>query len=399
MTIKSITDFDGACPHSARGVRRDRQGRLVFRPGLRRGPGLGEEVEGKGSRFSARLFNSGKTDQAVKVVVDWSTPARTEHHDLGYIRHESAPEWKMIPGRRAGALVEYSLKLAPGLTHLGLYPEYNVEQLAEFMAELKICGVRTEIAGRSREGRPIHQINFQSPNPKAGVFLVQARDHAYETAGSYCAEGIARFLVSDDPIARYILEKFSVHILPMTNPDGVFNGMSQRTWERGPRMDQVFDIADGALKTVKRVVDWLKPAAYLDLHNWTAKFSDGLLYGRHEQVAELVRRLMPDDVEHCKRWGTVKALGYFKMKDMGLVDLGAYVRRGGKPAGEDEMDKAVNILSNRVSHWIAYCEEIHGAVGLAMEFPWFGLNTADMRAKGRRAFTAMALATIETRKM
>ena len=124
--------------------------------------------------------------------------------------------------------MEYHLLLAPGLTHLGLFPEYNVEQLTGFVRELRRQGVSVELVGRSRERRPIWMINFKSPNPKAMPFFIQARDHAYETAGSYSAEGVARFLAADDPMARYLREKFSVHIMPMTNPDGVYNGMSQR---------------------------------------------------------------------------------------------------------------------------------------------------------------------------
>ena len=54
---------------------------------------------------------------------------------------------------------------------------------------------------------------------------------------------------------------------------------------RGPRMDNIFDIENSALKTVKRVVDRIRPAVYLTIHNWTPKFSDGLLFGQHEPVA------------------------------------------------------------------------------------------------------------------
>ena len=398
MSIVIQTGFDGSCPHSSKGVRRDGRGRYRFTPGLRRGPGLGEEVPGKGSRFSTRLLNTGTKAQTVDLVVDWATEARVEHHDLAYIRHEHETEWKMIPGRRDGARIGFRLSLPPGLTHMGLFPEYNVEQAGEFIRDLKSRKVRVEIAGRSREHRPIWLIRFDSSNPKARSFLIQTRDHAYETAGSYCAEGIAQFLASDDPIARYLLSKFSVYILPMTNPDGVYNGMSQRTWERGPRMDNVFDIKDSALTTVKRVVDRIKPGVYLTIHNWTHKFNDGLLYGLHEPVAALIQRFMPDDVTHYKHWDA-RPLSYIKMKAMKLVNMAEYVRRGHDTTGLDKGGKALHVLSGIISHWCIYCEEFYGAVSLAMEFPWFARNTADMREKGKKAFIATALSVIEHQKL
>jgi hypothetical protein len=163
-------------------------------------------------------------------------------------------------------------------------------------------------------------------------------------------------------------------------------------------MDQVFDIPDSALKTVKRVVDRIKPGMYLTFHNWTLKFTDGILYGRHQDVAESFQRLMPADFERHKHWD-MRPLGYMTLKKMGVTDLAAYVRRGGKPASADAMDQATNTLSARISHWIIYCEEIHNSIGMALEFPWFGLNTAEMRDKGRRAFIAAALAVVETRKL
>ena len=44
-----------------------------------------------------------------------------------------------------------------------------------------------------------------------------------------------------------------------------------------------------------------------------------------------------------------------------------------------------------------YCKEKFNAICVTFELPWFGLNTADMRAKGARAFTALALAAIAER--
>jgi len=83
------------------------RGRLSSHPDY--GTGQGWEVPGKGSRFSTRRLNHGKTEQSVVVVMDWA---------------------------------------APGVTHLGLFPEYNVEPLDGLFKNLKAQGVHVESAGR-----------------------------------------------------------------------------------------------------------------------------------------------------------------------------------------------------------------------------------------------------------
>ena len=104
---------------------------------------------------------------------------------------------------------------------------------------------------------------------------------------------------------------------------------------------------------------------YLTFHNWTLKFTDGILYGRHQDVAESFQRLMPADVAHHKHWD-MRQLGYMTLNKMGLTDMAAYVRRGGSRQ-RGWIDQAVNILSKHQS-WIVYCEEIHGSIGMALEF-------------------------------
>ena len=155
MTIEILTGFDGSCPHSKRGVKKDKRGRYTLYPGTRKVRGISEEAAGCGSRLSTRILNSGKRTVTTTLAVDWHTEKRVLNHDIGYIRHESKDEWTMIPGIVKGAVVRYKLKLKPGVTHLGLYPEYNYSQYCAFIDALEKDGIKVETIGKSREKRQI----------------------------------------------------------------------------------------------------------------------------------------------------------------------------------------------------------------------------------------------------
>ncbi|MDD2711086.1 MAG: M14 family zinc carboxypeptidase [Verrucomicrobiae bacterium] len=371
--IQILTDEDGACPHSEKAVERQEAQTFLVRPGFRRRPGNSEEGPGMGSRLSVNIRNAGSKTIPFTLIADWESPARVLHHDYGYIRHDREAEWRMIPGRRKETRVVYRFDLRPGLTRLGLYPEYSHGQCRRFVDGMKRRRVEVRVAGWSREGRDIWLLRFPSPNPLAADFFIQARDHAYETAGSYCAEGIAGFLLSDDPLNRYLREKFNVWMVPMTNPDGVFNGMSRLTWEQGADMNRVVTVSDASHAVLKEVLDEARPAVFMNIHNWTDKFTDGLLCNETD-VAGRIRRLMPDDGEHHKGWR--------------IETLEDWLRANRKRS-----------VPKSSQSWKDYCRERFNATGVCFEFPWFDLNTAAMRKKGARAFAALALAAIGERKL
>jgi len=373
MSVDIQVGFDGSCPHFAKGVKKMGRNRFVLFPGVRRSKGESEEKVGAGSRLYVRAVNSGSRPAAVQVVADWETPQRTEHHDLGYTRHETQNEWTMIPGWRDGARVEYRLSLPPGVTELALYPEYNVAAVTAFVDALKAQGVSVDILGRSREKRPLYLISLPSPNPKARNFFLQVRDHAYETAGSFCVEGIVEFLRSGEELAAFLRSKFNVFICPMTNPDGVYNGLSRLTWERGADMNRLITKPDAAHDALKAAHERIRPFAFMNIHNWTHKFMDGLL-ANEEQIATLVRQHMPDDHAHFKRWMVETSLEFLRKQ-------------------------RASFCPDEWKSWKNYCRDQFGAAGCTFEFPWFALNTADMRRKGRQAFIAFALAVIEDTKL
>lgn len=371
MSIEIITGFDGSCPHFPRGIERRDENTFLIRPGCRAKPGNSEEAPGCGSRLSLQINNKSDATLPIKLIVDWESDKRTLHHDLGYVRHAGANEWMMIPGTREGRIAAYHLVIPPGVTHFGLYPEYNYEACQQFVNSLAGNETDIKVIGQSRERRDIWQIALSSSNPKALPFFIQARDHAYETAGSYCVKGIADFLRSENKIAIYLRSKFNVYIVPMTNPDGAFNGMSRLTWEQGADMNRVHTVPDPAHDALKRTLDSIRPSVFMNIHNWTGKFTDGLLANERE-IAERILSFMPADSAHYKHW---------------------------KVETQEDWLHANGFTAVPEKHqsWKDYCKEQFGTICVTFEFPWFGLNTAAMRAKGTQAFVSLALAAIAER--
>lgn len=87
----------------------------------------------------------------------------------------------------------------------------------------------SQIIGQTLCGRDVPYFEITSPNssiPLAGkscIFLT-GRIHPGETSGSFVLHGLIEFLISDHPVAKYILDHCIVRIVPMINIDGVVEG-------------------------------------------------------------------------------------------------------------------------------------------------------------------------------
>jgi hypothetical protein len=374
MSLKILTGFPGSCPHGKGGVKQDKTGTFILFPSYRPGKGekLSEEAKGAGSRFWTKIENTGTRPVAVRIVADWETEQRTQFHDIGHIRAPGG-EWEMIPAVRTGCRAEYSFKVEPGVTDLALYPEYNSEDCLCYLQALPKTGAKVEVIGKSREKRLLHLITIPSPTRDAKTFFLQARDHAYESAGSYGVEGIVNFLLSGDALANYLRNKFTVQIIPMTNPDGVDNGMSRLSWERGADLNRVYTVKDSAHETLRRAIDKARPLVHMNIHNWTNHFVDGLL-ANDPDIAERIQTHLPADHARHKRWYVQTHYDYLR-------------------------ESKLLVCPESAKSWKNYCQEKFGATGVNFEFPWFMRTPDDMREQARKAFFALALTVIELNKL
>jgi hypothetical protein len=127
-----------------------------------------------------------------------------------------------------------------------------------------------EIPGRSAEGRPLYLVTVAEPDPSAPerpVVWIVARQHAFETGGSWSMEGLLEFLLADNPEAARIRRQVTFKLCPMLNPDGVVRG-GTRFNARGVDLNRHWHSSDPLSADRERApeIALLKQA----LRNWRA---------------------------------------------------------------------------------------------------------------------------------
>ncbi|RYY31467.1 MAG: hypothetical protein EOO04_01045 [Chitinophagaceae bacterium] len=84
--------------------------------------------------------------------------------------------------------------------------------------------------GKSYQARPIDLLTITDrdvPLQNKKVILITSLQHAGETVGGFFTQGMVNFLVSDDPKAAKIRQRFVFQVIPMINPDGFFLGTTR----------------------------------------------------------------------------------------------------------------------------------------------------------------------------
>ncbi len=105
---------------------------------------------------------------------------------------------------------------------------------------------QVRVVGESLQGRPIHLLRITEPSTahetKPALWAV-ARQHPAETGGSWKAEGLLEWLLSDDPQAEAMLAEATVYLAGFLNPDGVTMG-NYRANAAGGNLNRVWHDPD-----------------------------------------------------------------------------------------------------------------------------------------------------------
>lgn len=373
--------FDGATPYSIEGIKLTGDCEFTIYPSHRITEGEGEESKGKSARMTTEIVNKSSIAVPVRIKIDHedSDGKFRDYRDTYYKKHENDLEWEMISTPVVNGVSIYCGYFNPGSTLIAQSPTYNYTQNEEFVKSIsKLDNVDTVIYGESEKNLNLWLIkicddrHIHSEKKKVGVV---ARNHAYETVGNYCIEGMVEFLNSHDEIAKYFLSKYDFYFLPMTNPDGVKFGMSRLTSPKGADLNRCMTRDDSSLRAFKKILDKEKFDLFVNIHNWQEKFCDGILC-MDRSFGELFQTFTSSLRQYSKIQKIESHQEWLKTHN---VDSVAKIKHNWKT-------------------WKNYVTELKDDVNaMTLEFSWYGRKPKDFRLIGKTVLTAAVHADMHTR--
>lgn len=182
-------------------------------------------------------------------------------------------------------------------------PPYTNEHLGRLRKGVRgHPAFRERVIGRTPGGRPMLLWTITDPAPSAQrkVVWLMARQHSWESGTSWVAEGLIRFLLSNDREAAAIRRGMVFQILPMCDPDGVARGgvrFNHRGYDLNRNWDQfnAESMPEIAAKHAA-IAAWVKSGRavhlLLTLHNTeTAEYLEGPPAPAGSPLRELGQRL------------------------------------------------------------------------------------------------------------
>jgi hypothetical protein len=181
------------------------------------------------------------------------------------------------PGTRTKTSVTYHHKAEGREVWFAWGPPYLPRDAADLLAQAeKSC---PEARGfnlcRTLEDRPVPALRVLPPEggpaKPLGVW-VQARQHAWEVGGSWICQGLAEWLVSDDPQAAALRKTTAWTFVPIMDLDNVVRGAGgknekprdhNRDWDDSPHWRSV----QAAQREIRVMAAAGRFAVFLDLHD------------------------------------------------------------------------------------------------------------------------------------
>jgi len=240
--------------------------------------------------LNVRAVNSSSASESLTIDVEWNDLIYIANRGFVYVGQ--GDEWSFVPATIDGSVTTARLEIPPGVSYVGLSPAYGLADHQRFVAGLPVSnGFRREVIGHGDQGREIE--TFQIGSGSRSI-LVIARLHPYETAASFCAEGLMRWLVSADSEAERLRQDFRFVVVPMPNPDGVFLGLCKRTGLTGSDLShEATDRRDAPARILMALIEELRPTGLLDIHGWMHLAEDGVGFvdaGQKDRFVEEIQK-------------------------------------------------------------------------------------------------------------
>ena len=352
--IEILTGFDGANPMNQEDVVMESARRFRVKPFNE--PGSNDAYW---FRLNTLVLNHGSRTEDVELIVEWPVLERHPDYPYDYYFYGDMGHWHAVRATIEGAEAKLVIPAAPGKTFVGFYPRYSYGWYTQFMESLPEDNPLIEkwVAGKSAHNRDIWCATLTDPSvpeTKKARLLITARNHPYETGGSYIIEEIIRFLMGGSDEAGRILRRNVVYMLPMMNPDGVVLGMNQRTGPEGVNMSYAADTDAPEINALLGLVKKVRPELWVDVHSWPHKGDDGM-WCTHQWVADGLVAELPDSSFQDYIW------------DVSMVQ-----------------DR--KMADTHLWQWLL---RSYDSGGVSLSFSWFRRSESEIRLIGRRLIAAL----------
>ena len=188
----------------------------------------------EGKTLTFRLLDTSSTN----VPSHWSTAHPVASADGGQT-------WERIGGTSlSGDTFIFTHTFIAAEEIIAFHDPYTYTDLQGKLSEWEMSPYAEQtVLGQSIQGRDIHLLRItgdgRPDDEKLGFWFV-ARQHGAEVTGSYTAEGLIDFLLSDEPEAQDIRANAVVNVIPMVNPDGAVAGNYRDNYQ-GVNLNRVWD--------------------------------------------------------------------------------------------------------------------------------------------------------------
>lgn len=265
--------------------------------------------------------------------------------------------------------------------YLAYYQPYTYSYLQKRLGEWgENSWVEVDSVGHSLENRAIWLMHVTdtsvAPEFKKRVWL-HARQHPSESPASWLTDGFISALVADTPMGAALRREIDAYIIPMTNPDGVANGLS-RSNVTGVNQEINFARSDDStvveVKFIKEVLERLNGEAPFDVAlNVHSQVANHASYWLHRAAGTnknfLRRELVLADL-------TASLNDYIRPEDMQFSNLADRYPEGWFWNNAGDTTLAVTFETS----YTCYSENFNG--------PW--LDSLNLRDFGERLLMATA---------
>ncbi|MEZ4666383.1 MAG: M14-type cytosolic carboxypeptidase [Anaerolineae bacterium] len=179
--------------------------------------------------------------------------------------------WFRIPTHFDGSHLAWTHKADGRDVLFAFFVPYGEQRREALMEEAgKTSIVKRKLLGSTTQGRKLDLLVFgDETRPNAKTIWVVSRQHAGEPMAEYATEGFIRHLLdSTDAIARQLLSKATVYVVPNMNPDGSAAG-NLRANAQGVDLNRVWHEPGDNAPEVQAVVSAIAKTGcdyFIDMH-------------------------------------------------------------------------------------------------------------------------------------